>query len=200
VRWEITCYVEDHFAVVSDIDAPWTVDVEGVATDSTEQTGTGAFEAVAATATLVPSDRNSLRSFTLMYDVIVHRVVTADIVVALRSDWSAGETTSARILGTIARDTVTGTVAPLDVNLDDSAWWQGFVGMLRLGMSHIAEGTDHQLFLLALLLPAPVIAMVRRWSGVATVRSAIGKITTITAAFSAGHTLTLALGASQVCS
>jgi hypothetical protein len=185
---EIARYVEDHFAVVSDTGTPWTVDVEGVAATSAEQSGTGTFQAVTATATLVPSDRTSLRSFTLKYDVIVHRVVTADIVVTLRSDWAAGETNSARILGTIARDTVTGSVSPLDINLDDSSWWQGFVGMLRLGMSHIAEGTDHQLFLLTLLLPAPLIAMARRWSGVATVRSAIGKITTITAAFSGGHT------------
>jgi hypothetical protein len=32
----------------------------------------------------------------------------------------------------------------------------GFASIFRLGMRHIAEGTDHLLFLLALLLPAPI--------------------------------------------
>jgi hypothetical protein len=33
--------------------------------------------------------------------------------------------------------------------------WSGFGGAFRLGVHHIAEGTDHLLFLLTLLLPAP---------------------------------------------
>ncbi|HEV2380750.1 MAG TPA: HupE/UreJ family protein [Terriglobia bacterium] len=39
--------------------------------------------------------------------------------------------------------------------------WMGRVGLasiFRLGMRHIAEGPDHLLFLLALLLPAPLLA------------------------------------------
>ena len=191
---EIARYVEDHFAVVSSTGAPWSVDVGELEATTTEQSGTGVFPAVTAVATLVPPDRSELRSFTLEYDVIIHRVVTADILVILRSDWAAGETDSARALGAVATDTVSGTVPSLDIDLDDSSWWQGFVGMLRFGVSHIAEGTDHQLFLLTLLLPAPLIATGRRWTGVSTLRSAIGKITAITAAFSIGHTFTLALG------
>lgn len=33
-------------------------------------------------------------------------------------------------------------------------WWQTFGDLFRLGMAHIAEGTDYLLFLLTLLLPA----------------------------------------------
>jgi len=36
----------------------------------------------------------------------------------------------------------------------EGSWWKGFASMLNLGKQHIAEGTDHLLFLLVLLLPA----------------------------------------------
>jgi HupE/UreJ protein len=46
----------------------------------------------------------------------------------------------------------------------------GFASIFRLGMRHIAEGTDHLLFLLALLLPAPLLVLGSRWAGFAGVR------------------------------
>lgn len=134
------------------------------------------------------------RSFILEYDAIIHQVVTADIFVSLRSDWATGQLESARDLGTITLDTVTGTVAPVVVDLDDGSLWQGFVGMVTLGMSHIAEGTDHQLFLLTLLLPAPLLAIGGRWRGVAPTGKEVRRITAITLAFTIGHSATLALG------
>ena len=42
---------------------------------------------------------------------------------------------------------------------------QGFKSVLKLGIHHIAEGTDHLLFLLVLLLPAPLLAGKARWKG-----------------------------------
>lgn len=39
----------------------------------------------------------------------------------------------------------------------------GFASVFRLGMRHIAEGTDHLLFLLVLLLPAPLMVCGTRW-------------------------------------
>jgi hypothetical protein len=69
----------------------------------------------------------------------------------------------------------------------------GFVSMFQLGMRHIAEGTDHLLFLLALLLPAPLVAMRARWAEFASVRQSVGKILRVVTAFTVGHSLTLAL-------
>jgi len=45
-------------------------------------------------------------------------------------------------------------------------WLNGvqLASLFRLGMRHIAEGTDHLLFLLVLLLPAPLLAAGRRWA------------------------------------
>ncbi len=68
-----------------------------------------------------------------------------------------------------------------------------FDGAFRLGVRHIAEGTDHLLFLLTLLLPAPLLAVAGRWRQRATVRQSILQILRVVTAFTVGHSLTLAL-------
>jgi hypothetical protein len=71
----------------------------------------------------------------------------------------------------------------------------GFVSLFRLGMRHIAEGTDHLLFLLALLLPAPLLVIGSRWAGFAGVRQSLLRILKVVTAFTVGHSITLALAA-----
>ena len=72
-------------------------------------------------------------------------------------------------------------------------WFHGFAGMFRLGIRHIAEGTDHLLFLLALLLPAPLIVHRSHWTGFAGLRRSVLQILKIVTAFTVGHSITLAL-------
>ena len=71
--------------------------------------------------------------------------------------------------------------------------WGGSGAAFRLGLHHIAEGTDHLLFLLTLLLPAPLLAVAGRWRGIASVRQSLIHMLGIVTAFTLGHSLTLAL-------
>jgi hypothetical protein len=71
----------------------------------------------------------------------------------------------------------------------------GFAGVFRLGMRHIAEGTDHLLFLLVLLLPAPLLSAGSRWAGYTGAREALLRILRVVTAFTMGHSITLALAA-----
>ena len=71
----------------------------------------------------------------------------------------------------------------------------GFASIFRLGIRHIAEGTDHLLFLLALLLPAPLIVAGCRWAGFAGVRGSMARILSVVTAFTVGHSITLVLAA-----
>jgi hypothetical protein len=82
------------------------------------------------------------------------------------------------------------------------SWWTGarertsgagFASVFRLGMRHIAEGTDHLLFLLTLLLPAPLVVLGSRWAGFGDVRSSLLRILKIVTAFTLGHSITLAI-------
>jgi hypothetical protein len=79
-------------------------------------------------------------------------------------------------------------------------WMQGagFASLFQLGMRHIAEGTDHLLFLLALMLPAPLVLAGARWGGPARVRTGLLRIVKIVSAFTIGHSVTLALAASGI--
>ena len=82
------------------------------------------------------------------------------------------------------------------VHASVSTLLSGFAGAFHLGLRHIAEGTDHLLFLLALLLPAPLVAGASRWEKIAGVGPSLRKILTIVTFFTLGHSLTLALAAS----
>ncbi|MGB8536750.1 MAG: HupE/UreJ family protein [Acidobacteriaceae bacterium] len=83
-------------------------------------------------------------------------------------------------------------------------WWSntvdamnapGLLSLYHLGMRHIAGGTDHLLFLLVLLLPAPLGVVASRWTGVTGVRSSLLHILEIVTAFTVGHSITLGLAA-----
>ena len=71
--------------------------------------------------------------------------------------------------------------------------WSSLGAAFHLGTRHIAEGTDHLLFLLTLLLPAPLLAVGGRWSQRATLRQSLTHILGIVTAFTLGHSCTLAL-------
>jgi hypothetical protein len=77
------------------------------------------------------------------------------------------------------------------------AWLKGlqFGSLFRLGMRHIEEGTDHLLFLLVLLVPAPLLASGSRWGRSVDVRRSLTKVVGIVTAFTIGHSVTLALAA-----
>lgn len=70
--------------------------------------------------------------------------------------------------------------------------WQQVADALREGVRHIGLGTDHVLFLVALLLPAPLRRNAGRWEArpgfAGTAREVVGVVT----AFTLAHSLTLA--------
>jgi hypothetical protein len=89
------------------------------------------------------------------------------------------------------RDTNTAIV----IDRSGGSWFQGFAAFFRLGTRHIAEGTDHLLFLLALILPAPLVAAGGRWAAYAGGETALRRIVQVVTAFTVGHSITLMLGA-----
>jgi hypothetical protein len=94
--------------------------------------------------------------------------------------------------GATASDWLSGWASRLPAVARDLA---GIGNMFRLGLRHIAEGTDHLLFLLVLLVPAPLISVASRWAGPAGLRHSFMHILKVVTAFTLGHSLTLALAA-----
>jgi hypothetical protein len=190
----IRTYLRKHIHPTSSGSKAWQVGIGALSLGRTEQTSTGPYRELVAEAVLTPPAGTDVRHFTFGYDVIVHQVVTHTVLVTVRQDWAAGQVDGGCTtqVGTIRIDTRTMTVPALKVDLGDGSAWRGFLAMVKLGGDHILTGTDHLLFLLILLLPAPLAATGRRWDGLVGARSAVGRIGRITLAFTAGHSVALA--------
>lgn len=190
----IRTYLGKHIRPATTQGKAWQVSIGSLSLSSTEQTSTGPYRELVAEAVLTPPAGTDVRHFTFDYDVIVHQVITHTALVAVRQDWAAGQVDGERAtqVGTIRINTRTMTVPALKVDLGDGSAWRGFLAMVTLGGDHILTGTDHLLFLLILLLPAPLAATRRRWDGLVGGRSALGRVGLITFAFTAGHSVALA--------
>ncbi len=129
------------------------------------------------------------RAFTLT-DAAIDRL---RLYVELRHDFAAGRLDDAELIGVLSE-----THRVLVVDRGTGSWSAGFGAVFELGMDHIAEGTDHLLFLLVLLLPSTLIARGGRWREVAAVDVAVKRIAAVVTAFTVGHSITLALAATQL--
>ena len=193
----LRAYLVQHIHPRSPDGRPWTVRVGALRVGNAEQNDTGPFQQLLAEVQLVPPLGANPRTFTLNYDVIVHQVVTHVALVAVRQDWEQGhfaEQPPAEV-GVIRLNPRDNVIPPLEVSVAGGSAWAGFRGMVGLGIQHIAAGTDHLLFLLALLLPAPLLVAGRRWGSFGGVRYSLGRLLGIVTAFTLGHSLTLLLGA-----
>ncbi|GGR23314.1 hypothetical protein GCM10008957_39070 [Deinococcus ruber] len=200
----LKAYLLKHLVATTPSGQAWTVTVGTPTLTQAEQTMTGPYQEFVVAARLVPPTGAgaSTHTFTLKYDAIVHQVVTHSILVSVRQDWERGLNGETPVqVGIIRTDTRTGTVPPLQVNQGGGSVWQGFAGIFLLGVHHIAKGTDHLLFLLTLLLPAPLLVVVGRrphWGTFGGTRQSLLNIVKITTAFTVGHSLTLLLGTLRI--
>lgn len=182
---ELKGYVLDHVRPVAPDGRPWTVTVRDVVPVAESNPD------VRLTLTLTPPHGAPTDRLTLHYDVIFHHLITHSALVTLAEDWRNGVTDEAPVLLGTMRD----TNPAISIDRSGGNWLQGFVAMLRLGARHIAEGTDHLMFLLVLILPAPLVASGGRWGGYAGGATALRRIVEVVTAFTIGHSITLAIGA-----
>jgi hypothetical protein len=202
-------YLKAHIRPQSPDGRFWTVLVGELAVSETQNAINGVYRELTAHVQMIPPGVDSpgvdspvgtdVRQFTFYYDVVLHQVVTHKILVSVRQDWKRGQLAEAEPVqvGTISLDIVNNRILPLPVNLESGSTWTGFKAMVKLGTQHIADGTDHLLFLLVLLLPAPLLVVggtVRQWGQFGGVRYSLRRLLLIVTAFTLGHSITLLLG------
>lgn len=217
---QLRAYLTTHIRPQSPDGRFWTASVGNLAVHESQNPINGVYRELTAQVQLVPPPGEDVRQFTLYYDVVLHQVMTHKILVAVRQDWQQGVVADQEPVqvGTISLDIVNNRILPLPVNLAVGSTWTGFAAMVKLGTQHIAEGTDHLLFLLVLLLPAPLLVVSphrfgqrpgqrpgqrfgqRRtgrigWGRFGGVRYSVIRLLTIVTAFTIGHSITLLLGA-----
>lgn len=127
------------------------------------------------------------RRLTIAWRAIIDTVPNHFVLFVNRSDYSAGKINDDRqVLGALQGDR-----HRLVIDRGQASSVKGFQAAVTLGMRHIAEGHDHLLFLIALLLPAPLLAVGGLWCGKQPIRVALWQLTKIVSAFTIGHSLTL---------
>jgi hypothetical protein len=182
----LRAFVLDHLSARSPDGRAWSVAIKDMAVQS-DSWNTD----IQITATLTPPPGASPRHFTLAWSGIIDRVANHFVLVFARSDFATGTLSSTpEMIGGLQ-----GTTRALVVDRGTGSAWRGFAASLRLGMEHIAEGHDHLLFLIALILPAPLIARGRRWGEFGGWRRTLKGLALIVSAFTVGHSITLIGGA-----
>jgi hypothetical protein len=192
---ELKAYIQSHIHPVGKEGKAWTVQVGELIVQKVPASASGPYYELRVQVILNPPAGESTRDFTLMYDVILHQVATHFALVSVRQDWEAGLYGEKAVeIGVIAWDIRSNTIPVFKVNLAGGGVMSGFMQTVKLGMHHIAEGTDHLLFLLVLLLPAPLFAGRRRWGQFGGWRYSWIRLLRIVTSFTIGHSITLIAG------
>ena len=194
---QLRAYLVKHIRPKTTDGMPWGVIVGALKVHETQNAINGVYRELTAQLELTPPSGADIRQFVFDYDVVLHQVVTHKILVSVSQDWAAGKLAeeSPNQVGVIELDIVNNRILPLTISLEPGNMWKGFVSMVRLGIQHIAEGTDHLLFLLVLLLPAPLLYSRKRWTTYGGTRYSLSRLLWIVTAFTIGHSITLLLGA-----
>jgi hypothetical protein len=146
-------------------------------------------ELVATLALIAPPGVDP-RHTTLWLDAITHEIHTHRVLVFLRQDWASGHVAQApTLLGEVR-----GAQHSVQVDLPDAGSAASWRSLWHAGLQHIAEGSDHLLFLVLLVLVAPFTATGERWAQARPARVAVRQVAWLVSAFTLGHMATLTLG------
>lgn len=136
-----------------------------------------------AVAYLVPPAGAEASQFTIDWQVLIDEL-PGHFALFLHDAGAAGANST--VIGAVRKGT-----RPLVVNITEQSALPPLTAAMGLGAHHILEGYDHLLFLLVLLLPAPLLAQAEAWGGNRSTRGTVIKLAQIVTAFTIGHSLTL---------
>ena len=167
-------YLRDRFRATGQDGTPLAIDILDVKFAQVEGP-----EDLFAEATITQPPGSADSPFTLHWSVVNDRVPDHFALVFMDKDGSRQ---------------VQGSLRQVDQSLSidpQGTPSAGFANAVWLGASHIIGGFDHLLFLLALLISAPLIAQKGRWVGIEPPRRAIWQVAKVATGFTLGHSITL---------
>ena len=184
-------YVQDRLQVHDPAGRSYAMRVESLALRHTNNANWTSNDWLVVHARLQAPQGASTEVFSIDYSVIVQRVVSHQALIYVRRDVRNGLLgDKPQLLGVLGFGKT-----HLAVDGSEGSWWRGFTRLYLMGMRHIAEGSDHLLFLLVLLLPAPLLASNKRWRETKSAADSVKTIVSVVSGFTLGHSLTLALAA-----
>lgn len=172
---ELIAYLAEHLTVTGTDGTEWAETFGEVTVTTIEEVAVLSVDVSLDAAGADPGD------FTVSFDGVIADGVTHEVtVVAIDADGSIGlagvitETDGAVTVGDVAATTT-----------------PGILDMIWSGFHHVMEGADHLLFLFALLLPAPLLALAGKWRDRRRVRDSVWAVLRVATAFTVGHSITL---------
>jgi hypothetical protein len=170
---EVVAYLDDHLTVTGVDGTTWAETYGAVKRETVE-----AIDSLSVVVRFDPGHAGTDR-FTIAYDAIIEAIPAHEAVVVLTD--SAEEISAPGVI-TAAQPSLAVTDGARSVPLGD---------MLAHGFHHVLEGADHLLFLLTLLLVAPLVAAGGRWRRGDGPPATTRRVVHVVTAFTLGHSLTL---------
>ena len=150
----IVDYFTSEFAVVGPDGTEWPVTTERLTVVRVDGR-----QFLRAAVSLSGPDVDTSKTFMVRDSAIVENDDTHQVIATLvESD------NDAVIVGLLDTETTELDVALTELGDVAEAEEFSFLDTVRYGFDHVLAGADHLLFLLTLLLPAPVVAVSRRWN------------------------------------
>jgi hypothetical protein len=177
-------YVALHTAATGPDGSAWQVEVDGGHVETID-----AVDHLVFALALHPPD-GQVEDFMFSYDAIVEHLLSHQVFVSVRQAGGTDYTTA----GVIDWQQHDLSIRASDAG-DTGTTDLGFLASVHVGVEHISQGADHLLFLVMLLLPAPLLARGSRWVRRDDLRRAGWRVLHVVTAFAIGHSLTLALAA-----
>lgn len=130
------------------------------------------------------------REFTVFYDGVIGTLSDKDALLLIEADTATGTYAKEQELLRFTSDST-----EQFVSLEEGSWWDSVSGIIDLGIEHIRIGTDHILFIFALVLPSVLIFTgSNRWEPARSFGSSLWRVLKIVTMFTLAHSVTLALG------
>lgn len=166
-------YLESHLEIHGTDGTEWPEHVTNLERRTVER-----IETITATLDVdVVGDDPS--AFTIDYDAIIEAVPDHEAVLVF-----VDATNRASTPGVFSQ-------ADTTISIGHGATATGLADMVRYGFHHVLDGADHLLFLLTLLLPAPLVVSAGRWRRGDGLGRSLRRVVHVVTAFTMGHSLTL---------
>lgn len=170
---ELASYLREHIsASAGDGGADWPLTIG--ATTTRQRDGMTWMR----TAFAFDPGRATTEDFVFEYDAVIAQVTKHETEVVVTDE--DGET--------VVSGVITSMIPAVTIHHEAKT---GLRDMLGQGFRHVLDGADHLLFLMTLLVPAPLLAAGHRWTRRRELRGSLWAVVRVATAFTIGHSLTL---------